>query len=553
MAGVLLKEDVIHNADKLYQSFNKILTLSMKNLVQCELTSLLQLTHEYLSSTEIDFQCSNFDDFCNKIEPYCNFLHIDLLEHLSKKFNIDLEGESLRHMKDLQKFYQSTQLQHVVHISTSFISSKSNLTLKLSNKWKLLSLHNLVIATKYCFGSKKLFLCNVKDDCGDNIQVKFSVPQSHIPPLLKLAIKNKGRLCQLGVLEVFINGEPCIQKEKEDETPCFEHSSLKAAETGDSLLLLALLELGVSVDYANEQGQTLLMVAVCHEQIQVIHILLSAGANVNLQDNVNKNTALMMACEMNKIDIVNILLKYRSPFLNLQNTKGLTAFMMASACEHTLIVETLRLLQFGDNSARQVTSSCRSIDAPLSSDDDTELDSMLKHISMFEILMKEKSLDVGSALKDIRDQPLDTEEKFGLFRKYVDYRPGLLEVLRQRKNSMFNFYMDIFYQLLGYSSPEQITIKKNFADICELLAGNNSVIYQFCNYLFAEDIIPKAVLQEACNPYRPIIERMTIVFNSILTNLKLDQINVFTQLVLSLKKVGLNNMAKKLVECLSKL
>ncbi|XP_019861194.1 PREDICTED: probable serine/threonine-protein kinase samkC [Amphimedon queenslandica] len=103
----------------------------------------------------------------------------------------------------------------------------------------------------------------------------------------------------------------------------------------------------------------------------------------------------------------------------------------------------------------------------------------------------------------------------------------------------------------GSMSPEYITMKEMLADLVDLLAENAPVISQINNHLFSSDLIPKAVhvtveSTAGLTPY----DRTNKIFSSVLATLEChpNPNSVFSSLVTSLQKVGLKNMASKLME-----
>uniref|UniRef100_A0A1X7SY07 Uncharacterized protein n=1 Tax=Amphimedon queenslandica TaxID=400682 RepID=A0A1X7SY07_AMPQE len=108
-----------------------------------------------------------------------------------------------------------------------------------------------------------------------------------------------------------------------------------------------------------------------------------------------------------------------------------------------------------------------------------------------------------------------------------------------------------FKPMEGSMSPEYITMKEMLADLVDLLAGNAPVISQLNNHLFSSHLIPKAVhvtveSTAGLTPY----DRANKIFSSLLTTLEChpNPNSVFSSLITSLQKVGLKNMASKLME-----
>ena len=104
-------------------------------------------------------------------------------------------------------------------------------------------------------------------------------------------------------------------------------------------------------------------------------------------------------------------------------------------------------------------------------------------------------------------------------------------------------------------ASEYITMKEMLADLVDLLAGNAPVISQLNNRFFSLSIIPQDVHNAVANPYPTPNERATRLINSLLTIIQThsNPNSVFSSLITALQKVGLNNMASKLIENLSKI
>ena len=104
-------------------------------------------------------------------------------------------------------------------------------------------------------------------------------------------------------------------------------------------------------------------------------------------------------------------------------------------------------------------------------------------------------------------------------------------------------------------SSEYITMNEMLADLVDLLAGNAPVISQLNKHLFSSDLIPKAVHVTVETTGLTPYDRSNKIFSSVLATLEShsNPNSVFSSLISSLQKVGLNNMASKLMENLSKI
>ena len=107
---------------------------------------------------------------------------------------------------------------------------------------------------------------------------------------------------------------------------------------------------------------------------------------------------------------------------------------------------------------------------------------------------------------------------------------------------------------LGPSSLEYITLREMLGDLVDLLARNAAVIPQLINHLFASSLIPNAVHIDAQNSFLSPFERANKMTNAVLVTLECHPSpnSAFTFLITALHKVGLTNIATKLMECFSK-
>ena len=79
------------------------------------------------------------------------------------------------------------------------------------------------------------------------------------------------------------------------------------ARDGDTSSLRSLLELGCQPNLTNDKGDTLLILAAYHQHVEVVALLLAAGADLD-RANDNGQTALASAVFRQNEDIVQRLL-----------------------------------------------------------------------------------------------------------------------------------------------------------------------------------------------------------------------------------------------------
>jgi len=112
----------------------------------------------------------------------------------------------------------------------------------------------------------------------------------------------------------------------------------KAAD-GDVEMMKRLLDRGLESDKFLFTG--LLKNACLHEDVDVIEFLLGKGADINNQDGIFKESALMVAAENGRVKAVKILLKHGAD-PNLKNKYGKAALDIANQYGGKGVVEILR-------------------------------------------------------------------------------------------------------------------------------------------------------------------------------------------------------------------
>ena len=84
---------------------------------------------------------------------------------------------------------------------------------------------------------------------------------------------------------------------------------------------------------ASQHGQTALMLAVSHGRLDMVDLLLEAGADVNIRDE-DGSTALMCAAEHGHMEIVKLLMRHPDININATDNDGLTALSVAMEAGH---------------------------------------------------------------------------------------------------------------------------------------------------------------------------------------------------------------------------
>ena len=133
------------------------------------------------------------------------------------------------------------------------------------------------------------------------------------------------------------------KRRRSDESECEDKRTralLKAASEGQMPLVERLLDLGVYLDYADDNGFIALHQAVLSGSEDVVTVLLKVGSDINTVS-LNLITPLCLAVSSTKNSMVKLLLNNNAQ-VNHQGSEGRTALHTAAAiaCEED-IIETL--------------------------------------------------------------------------------------------------------------------------------------------------------------------------------------------------------------------
>ena len=268
---------------------------------------------------------ASLDETFKIIHPFYDFIDCALIVSISKvflgdfKFAIDkkklsivselqkyqIEADELRASAKLKHLNEALKTIYEEHIPD--ISNMPTILIKLHNPWQASSINglSLLIHKLLPVGLQQSLMKYITISSG-SVSIKYAVYGYEADSLIEHA-KGKLQFMRLiGIFSLYINDHAVLQ-EDENMNFTFELALLEAATDGHNEAVEFLLQLEtVNIDHTNEEGKTALMLACEGGHEDIVHSLLSAGANVNLQDN-NGWTALMRANEHNLISIIKTL------------------------------------------------------------------------------------------------------------------------------------------------------------------------------------------------------------------------------------------------------
>jgi ankyrin repeat protein len=159
--------------------------------------------------------------------------------------------------------------------------------------------------------------------------VSFVAPEH---PFIKAAQEDN-----LEALTALIAGMDVNQRDKRSSTTALEH----AVKNANREMVQLLLSRGANVNLKNAEGETVLMMLDNDATCDLAWDLINAGADVNVKDD-NGNTALMQAATSGSLETLKVLLDAGAE-VNTKNKEGVSALMQAASDGAVNVVRALVL------------------------------------------------------------------------------------------------------------------------------------------------------------------------------------------------------------------
>ncbi|XP_019862298.1 PREDICTED: uncharacterized protein LOC105315602, partial [Amphimedon queenslandica] len=298
----------------------------------------------------------SLDEIFRTIDLFYDFIDCSLIVEMSDIFLQDfkfgvkelsivselktykIRADELQLSAQVEDLHESLPIIYQGHIPDT--SNMRMISIKLHNQWESskmnglsLLIHNLLPVGHQQSIMKYITICITSE----YVNLEYFVHGYTTDSLIDYTRKKLQFMHLIGIFSLYINDHPVFQ-EDENMNFTFELALVNAVTAGNNEAVELLLQLGC-IDDTNKEGETALMLACKRGHEDTVHSLLSAGANVDIEDNKGW-TALMIANEHNHISIIHMLLQANAnPHLKTSDRSN--AVMIASYHGNYEIVELL--------------------------------------------------------------------------------------------------------------------------------------------------------------------------------------------------------------------
>lgn len=141
---------------------------------------------------------------------------------------------------------------------------------------------------------------------------------------------------------------PCGNNFDSNETRCHPLCDCKKCASIDDKSILSEKKAETGINSCNERGESALHIASAMGHVDIVQLLLDAGANVNLQTIYEKKTPLHLACTNDHVRVVRMLLECATCDVNARDEEGDTPLHQVVRDANSKLTEIL--VRHGANS-----------------------------------------------------------------------------------------------------------------------------------------------------------------------------------------------------------
>ena len=235
-------------------------------------------------------QCKS--ELWEKIRRLCNFLDGSILHGIVDLGLHDkaLASRAIEHMRRANALRSEAPLR-VLRNQLNIIKSKSTsnsqnrIIVQLNEVWGKLQLKWITQLINIISNNEDAKMTFIKVESGSIIVTILA--KKYIATCLIEQVQQKAQFMYItGVVELTLDDTTIFQGNK-NEKYTFEQGLLEASVTGHLQAVQFILCLQVNIDYTDNEGKTALKLASQHGHTEIVTALLSAGAKVNIQDNID--------------------------------------------------------------------------------------------------------------------------------------------------------------------------------------------------------------------------------------------------------------------------
>ena len=258
-----------------------------------QLHNIIRYAEEAVSPFRaVRLDVSSIDEFFHEIHPYYDFLDCKVVTTIANKF---IDGELVQKLKEHSSLAREfrrklpvKQLAKQLQKAFANVQNLPTLEAKLETAWEDVAIEGLYVLIQHLLPNAvkkhpQYSLMNNIVILPGCLLLQYGIrDRSMIDTIIQHVEHNIELMRLIGVFQLAVDGTPVIH-EDEDPSFSFNTSLLDAVKASNNVAIQCLLDIGANVNYQDDDnGGTALMLAVRINNIDIIHQLLQAGADVHI-------------------------------------------------------------------------------------------------------------------------------------------------------------------------------------------------------------------------------------------------------------------------------